>query len=720
MNKQQLTSSLWQYVAELRPYIRQHVQILVQDYRGERWYILHDQSGDKFTRFNAAAYDVIGRLNGDYSMQEIMYLVNKSRGDDELLEAEDLLNILAQLQRAEVLRDGLPLGKQDVLNRYYQSQNTKQSVINNPLAIRIPLFDPDRLLNYLAPLARLAFSATGLWLWAFTLLIGLVLAFMNMQAIVDSVSAKTLSPSELFSFWLIYPIIKIFHELGHGMAVKAGGGEAHETGITLLLFMPVPYINASASWAFRDKRRRALVGVAGILVELFLAALGLFIWLLTEPGIVHQVAFNTMLIGGVSTLLFNGNPLLRYDGYYVLSDLIEIPNLASRSSQYYRYLMQTYLLGVKGLRSPINAQGESAWFLFYGLASPVYRLLVLIGIALYLPNEFFVIGVILASWAIFKQILKPILQTLHFLVTSPRLEARRVRAFSSLGLIVIVVISLLQIPVSLTTKAEGVIWFDDNGQLLSYSDSFVEKVLVASGTDVEAGEVLIQLTDKTLVTKQKVLEARLRELRVKQLLERNKSRVRGAMVSDEINAVTAELNQVNDQVSKLQIISHVKGRFILHDPYHLSGQFVHKGDILGYVIQDKQPIVRTVVKQEYADLLHSKPGVIEVKLPGQMESTFEGILIREVPAGSLTLPSIALGALGDGAISVDLRDETGLTATENVFQLDIALPVGTKVTGIGGRAYVRFDHGSESLWGQWVRSLKRLFLRYVLPLTTYY
>ena len=717
MNKEQQASSLWLYVAELRPYIRKHVKIIVQDYRGERWYILHDESADKFTRFNAAAYDVIGRLNGDFSMQEIMYLVNKTRQPDELLEIEDILNILAQLQRAEVLRDGLPLGKQDVLNRYYQSQSSKRSAISNPLAIRIPLFDPDRLLNYLAPIARFIFSSTGLWIWLITICFAIILAIVNTQAIVDAVTAKTLSPSELFSFWLIYPIVKILHELGHGMAVKANGGESHETGITLLLFMPVPYINASASWAFRDKRRRAIVGAAGILVELFLAAIGLFIWVLSEPGIIHEIAFNTMLISGLSTLLFNGNPLLRYDGYYVLSDLIEIPNLASRANQFYLYLMQKYALGIKGMRSPVTAEGESAWFLFYGVASPVYRLVVLIGIALYLPSEFFVIGIILASWAIFKQIIKPLVQTLHFLITSPRLEARRLRALSSLSLIIIICGVLLQIPVSLTTQAEGVIWFNDNGQILSPSNSFVEKVMIDSGSEVDEGDLLIRLKDETLITERTILEARIRELRTKQLLERNKSRVRGAMVADDIKATIAELNKVNEQVTALQVRSNVKGRFILHDPYQLLGNFVHKGDILGYVIQDHQPIVRSVVKQEYADLLHSRPGEIEIKLPGQIGNSIQGALIREVPAGSSTLPSMALGALGDGAISVDMNDESGLTATENIFQLDIALPAETKVTGIGGRVYVRFHHGSESLWGQWMRSLQQLFLRHLLPLT---
>ncbi len=715
MINEQHRSSLWQHVAELQPRLRKHVRIIVQDYRGERWYLLHDQSAGRFTRFNAAAYEVIGRLNGDFSVEEILHLANTAGSTDRPLEAEDILNILAQLHSAEVLRDAIPLPAQDVLNRYSQSQHSKRRALSNPLALRIPLFDPDRLLNYLAPLARLCFSPTGLWLWFGVMFMALVLAVANGQEIAAAAGAKTLSTSEILAFSILFPIIKILHELGHGMAVKAGGGEAHETGITLLLFMPVPYINASAAWAFRDKRRRALVGAAGILVELFLSALGLFAWLLTEPGIVNEIAFNIMLIGSVSTLLFNGNPLLRFDGYYVLEDLIEIPNLASRSSRFYLYLIEKHFLGLADSRTPVTADGERIWFFFYGLASPVYRLTVLIGIALYLSSEFLIVGVILACWAVFIQILKPLLKTLRFLATSQRLEAHRTRVFFMLATLIIGCASLLLLPVPLITQAQGVIWLNEQGQILSPSNSFVKDVFVASGSDVKAGDRLLLLEDKALAAQHKVLEARLRELSVKQFFERKSSRVRTAMVEDDIKAVTAELKQVSSQLGALQVISPVNGHFILHDPHELRGKFVRHGEILGYIINNEQPIVRAVLTQDGAGLSRSRPVSIEVMLPDQMDAPVQATLLREIPAGSSTLPSAALGALGGGQISVDTRDETGLTATEKVFQLDLALPAGTKVTGIGGRAYVRLDHGTESLWHQWMRSIQQLLLSRLPP-----
>ncbi len=704
-------AALWSHVAHLRPRLRKDVRILVQDYRGERWYLLHDESGGRFLRFNPLAYEVLGRLDGDLSMQEILDLANAGHGDDRPLDTEDVLQILAQLHGAEVLRGGLPLSAQDVLNRYRQAQRyRRRRTLSNPLAIRIPLFDPDRLLNRLLGAARLLFSWAGLWLWLAVVGLAAVLALANASELGAAIGAKTLSTSEVLAFWLLFPVIKALHELGHGMALKAWGGEVHETGINLLVFMPVPYVDASAAWAFRDKRRRALVGAAGILVELFLAALGVLVFLLVEPGLVQDMALNVALIGSVSTLLFNGNPLLRFDGYYVLEDLVEIPNLASRSSRFYLYLMQRYALGLSDARSPVTAAGERGWFAVYGLLAPLYRVLVIVGIALYLAAEFFVVGVILASWALLMHLIKPLVLSIRFLATSDRLEARRVRGFSALATVLVAVGVLLALPAPLVTHAEGIVWAGDEGRVVSGADGFVVEVLVASGADVDPGELLLRLEDPELEARLAVAQARLQELRTQQAAERQQSRVRAAIVNEDIEAVQAEIAQLRRRVAALEVRSQSAGRCFAKKPEEFEGRHVRQGELLGYVMQSGQPVVRTVVEQDRVGLLRSSPPGVEVMLADAIGAAVPGELLREVPAGTAELPSAALGAVGGGQIAVDMHDETGRTAVQKVFQFDVALPVGTPVSGIGGRAYVRLDHGSEALWRQWSRSLRQLLL----------
>ena len=547
-------------------------------------------------------------------------------------------------------------------------------------------------------------------MWVGIVGLGLTLGLANLSELGAAVQSKELTPQQVALFWVLYPIVKALHELGHGLAVKAWGGEVHETGITLLVFMPVPYVDASAAWAFRDKRRRALVGAAGILVELFLAALGILVWLAVEPGLVREAALNVALIGGISTILFNGNPLLRFDGYYVLEDLIEVPNLASRSARYYLYLMQRYLLGLVEAQSPVTAHGERRWFAFYGFASPVYRLFVMIGIALYLVGEFLVVGVVLASWAIFMQLVRPLYRAVSFLATSPRLTARRMRGFAVVGGFVAVVGAMPLIPAPLVTQAEGVVWLNEHSQVVGEADGFVTQVLVRTGETVRAGDLLLRLEDGELNARHEVLKARLRELRVQQVAERQQSRVRAAMVAADIVAVSAELAQSQERLDALEVRSPAEGEFVMHEPHELVGRFVRHGEVLGYVVNPQRRQVRAVVEQDGIGLLRARQTSIEIMLADRLGKAMPVELLRVVPAGSVALPSRALGAAGGGRIAVDGTDETGLTATQRVFQLDLALPADAPVTGIGERAYVRLDHGLQPLWRQWTRSLRQLLL----------
>jgi putative peptide zinc metalloprotease protein len=308
------------------------------------------------------------------------------------------------------------------------------------------------------------------------------------------------------------------------------------------------------------------------------------------------------------------------------------------------------------------------------------------------------------------QVFKPLYLSLRFLFSSQRMEARRVRGFMTLGLLVVLITGLLVLPAPLITRAEGVVWLDDKARVLSGADGFVVEVVATSGTSVETGDLLIRLEDKELDARRAVLQARLRELRTQEGAEREQSRVRGAMVVDDIEATNAELKQLDARLSSLEVRSAVAGQFYAHDPHESRGRYVRQGDVLGYVLQEERPIVRAVVNQDHVGLLRSRPVSAEVILSDDLTKPLAATLLREVPAGSTELPSAALGAMGGGDIAVDTRDGTGLTAVSKLFQFDLALPEGTRTTGIGGRAYVRLEHGTEPLWRQWSRSLQQLLL----------
>jgi putative peptide zinc metalloprotease protein len=279
------------------------------------------------------------------------------------------------------------------------------------------------------------FSVGGFILWLAIAAGGAVLAALHWGSLTADVVDQALAPSNIVLMLLIYPVLKGLHELGHGWAAKRWGGEVHEIGVMLLVLFPVPYVDASDAAGPASKWQRAVVGAAGMMVELLIAAVAVAVWVTVEPGLVRAVAFSVMLIAGVSTLLFNGNPLLRYDGYYVLADLLEIPNLGPRSNQYLGYLTKRWLLGVKDAKSPVTARGERFRFVLYGIVSIAYRLAITLVIALYLSTKAFLLGVLLALVAIGTAVVWPLLRGLRYLLTSPDLRQTRGRAIGMMTLL---------------------------------------------------------------------------------------------------------------------------------------------------------------------------------------------------------------------------------------------------------------------------------------------
>ncbi len=269
--------------------------------------------------------------------------------------------ILTQLFAIDALRSGLPAAAREFFKRFQQDQSLcRLRAAMNPPAVRIPLLDPAPLLNRMMPWVRPLFSRTGAVLWSPVVGIACLLVLISFTALSAAVAQHILSPASLLSMLLMFVVIKVLHEFSHVFAMKMWGNEVHEMGVTLLVLAPVPDVDASAAWGFQDKHKRVLVGAVGIMAELFIAALALFLWLAVEPGLVRDAAFNAFLIGSVSTLTFNANPLLRFDGYYVLQDLIAVPSLYTRAGRYYLYLIQRCLFGLGEVRSPVTAAGEAA------------------------------------------------------------------------------------------------------------------------------------------------------------------------------------------------------------------------------------------------------------------------------------------------------------------------------------------------------------------------
>src|SRR6202035_9890 len=461
-----LFSNSWYRVAELKPRLRAHAQIHRQTFRGQVWYVLQDHQTGRFFRVSPAANRMLCLMDGRRTMREVWDIAGEHSADDPPTQ-DDTIQLLSQLHAADLLQGELPPDIAEIADRSQRADRRKlMQRLRNPMAMRLPLFDPDKLLDATLPLVRPLFSTVGFLAWLALVLTGATLAVLHWSELTSNVADRVLVAQNVALILCVYPLMKTLHELGHAYASKMWGGEVHEVGVMLLVFIPVPYVDASASAAFRQKRRRIVVGAAGIIVELALAAIAMIVWINASPGLGRAVAFNVILIGGVSTLVFNGNPLLRFDGYYILSDLIEIPNLATRANSYLFFLVQRYLLRIDGLDNPATAPGEAKWLLAYAILSFLYRMMVSFGIAVFLATRLFFVGTAMALWAVISIAALPMLKGIRFLATSPRLRGPRRRAFSVVGGMAAVAGAILfLVPLPYSTVAQGVVWIPDRAEV---------------------------------------------------------------------------------------------------------------------------------------------------------------------------------------------------------------------------------------------------------------
>jgi len=707
-----LVSPHWYRVAKLKPRLHDQVEIHRHDYRGLIWYLLENTTTGRSHRFNPAAYQFIGMMDGDMSVEEIHQRIC-DRLDEYAPGQEEIIDLMGKLYEADLLKSGATADTEELFERQARQRSNKiKQRFANPVALRFALWDPEDFLNRHFHKVGWLFNKWVGFAWLLLMVYTGLEAAQHWQQISHHFGINALSPYNLLLMFILYPPIKFVHELGHAFSAKLEGGEVHEMGINFLLFVPVPYVNVSTATHFRSRYKRILVSAAGILVESFLAALGLLLFLAAEPGLVQSIGFNVFLIGGVSSLFFNGNPLLKYDGYYVLADALGIPNLFQRSSQYWQYLFQRYLFGLRDAVSPANAPGEAPWFVGYSLLSLVYRLGILWFILVVVTEKFFYLGVLLAIWLVSLQILRPLYRALHYLLASPALQRKRNRALltsCALGLTLVGVVGFLPIPAY--TLNQGVVWQPDEVRLRAEHDGFVQALKVQNNQQVSAGMPLLSLHDPFLRSEARIALARVKELKSRYRASRASSNVEAGMVRDELRVAESELEHIRQKAAAMSVDAFKDGRLMLLEADDLPGRFLRKGDLLGYILDDEKPTVRMAVSQDHIGQLRQRVADIRIRFASDPAREFSAEILRQAPEATNRLPSAALATTGGGKFIVAPGSEGEPVTTEKVFLVDLKPDFEGHEIPLGTRAWVRIDHGSEALASQWYRRLRQVFLR---------
>ncbi|MEE9296563.1 MAG: efflux RND transporter periplasmic adaptor subunit [Phycisphaerae bacterium] len=708
-------SESWHKVADLSPRLRTTVHVYRQQFRGRTWHVARDSANNQHFRLNEPGYYFMALLDGRRRVADAWTLCNDRLGDDAPTQNE-VVELLGRLYAANLLYCELP-GDSEVLFRRYRKRIKReiQGRLSSILFAKIPLFNPNHLLNRWVWLFGRAFTWYGGGAVCALLILGLVSLAGHWEALQNHASG-VLSQDNLPWLYVCFVLTKVFHEFGHAFACKrfgrlnGTGGDVHEMGIMLLVFTPVPYVDASSAWTFRSKWQRIVVGAAGILAEFALAGVAALVWTNTSQGtLTNALAYNVLFISGVSTLLFNVNPLLRYDGYYILSDLLEIPNLATRSRRYIYYLVKRYLWGLKSVVHPCTAR-EHGWLFFYAVTSTIYRTIVAVAIILFIADKLFFLGAILAMGAVVTMGLVPLFTLIHYLATSGELARVRRRAVGTISAMVGgTACAMCLIPVPDHLRAEGVVEPRRIAIVHARADGFIRRA-ASSGSAARPGEAtLVEADNAQLVMELSSLFAERRGTEVRRRWALRDSDMAAVQVFEEqTTALDDQITRKHEELASLAIYPPFAGTWISPGIENRIGAYVRRGEPIGMVADLTDFCIRATADQYTAAILVSdaRPEV-EIRARSRPDIQWRGTITEIYPAGQEQLPAQSLSIFAGGSVETKADDPTGRKAAEPFFEVRIE-PAGQQFFYAGQRVVVRFALPAKPLALQWWRSIEQL------------
>jgi len=669
-------SQQWSRVARLTPTLRPQVQIHRQLYRGEPWHIVHDPVNNNFFRLNPVAYHLVGLLDGKRSIDEVWRLTLEKFGDAAPTQNE-VIGLLGQLNQTNLLRVDLPADAAPLLERSRKRRLREWGgQLMSILSLRIPVFNPDKMLDWLLPFFKPFLNRYGLFAWLAFILFSLYTFLPHLSEFYSNVDSA-LAPENWAWMMVIFIITKAWHELGHGIVCKNFGGRVPEVGIMLLVLLPAPYVDATSSWSFSDKWKRLMVGAAGMTFELILAGIAAIIWVHADgQTLVKQLSYNLVILASVTTIMFNANPLLRFDGYYMLSDFFETPNLYQRAGKQICWLVQRYAFGLKNAQIVTTVAFEKWFFVVYGFASQIYKVFLMFSISLIVADRLFTIGILIAVWGVVSWACIPIGKFLHWLITSPALHEHRARAvLVTIGFVAVVGGSLGGIPAPDHRRADGIIESAQRTELAAQADGFIKEILVDTGNDVAKDQILVKLENVDLVSKQAQLRAQVKQIEVQLRGALAKAPVEAQAARFKLESLKEQLADVDQRVEGLILRAPQAGRFTGESLYKHLGSFVRRGQPLGQVVDLSDLRITALVDQA-----HNSSGFIgtiekvEVRSASDITDLGQTVIYRQLPGGQTHLPHPSLGYAGGGPIATDQTDTKGLTALRPQFVLWLQMP----------------------------------------------
>lgn len=627
--------------------MRDEVFVWPESYGDKTWYHLELTERGRFFRVGLPEYTFLSLLDGETTLAGAISLTARVLGPDAFNE-EQALSLVKWLTESELIEslDDAPRTA-DVAP---QAKLGKLAEKLNPFWLKVPIANPDRIIERLLPWLGWMHSVPAMLVAVVLWVIALGCVAGRWSEFVAS-SQSVLAPSNWLYLTGAWVLLKVAHETSHAVACRRSGGSVRETGLIFILLAPIAYVDVTSSLRFRSKWQRMQTAAAGMLMELTLASLAVFVWCQTESVELKHLLFNVIFMASLTTLLFNANPLMKFDGYYILSDLLEIPNLATTGQQASQILLRRWCLGLP--TPPLRETGPRARLItLYGLASMLWRIAVCVSLCIAATAMWHGLGVVLAAGCLLVWLGRPAIKSLQ---AARQLQLANPSQFRKttlrVGILTSVAVAMLVFaPWPFPRSAPGFVEYRDLAVIRAESPGFVHSIAVDDGEIVEAGQLLIELENRELATDVGDLEAALEQSEIRRDRAIGDQNTAAAQIEEEnLAAIKKRLVEKQRQFNSLSIRAPIAGRVMSRTLKWKLGTYATEGTELVTIGDESQKEFRASLSQTDADALRAAPrATLHLPSIGRLEAEAR----RINPKASFTPPHAALTSVTGGPLAV--------------------------------------------------------------------
>ena len=660
-------SELGTRLGDVRASVRPNLEISRHVFSGKPTYVVRDPVTAQTHRFSAQDYQLFISVYQTRTLKEtIQQLIQQKRITTE--QTDDFYRFVVHLHQMGLLT--LPLSDGSALyNRYKQRVDMqKKGRFLKLLFLKVPLAQPDTWLgttkHFVAPL----FTITALWIWLACATGCSIILLVNWREFVNPLGTM-LTLSNVPILWLLLVGLKTFHELGHAYACKRFGGTVPEMGAMIMMGTPCAYVDASSSWSFPNRWHRMTVALAGMYFESMLAMVALMVWLATDTGQLHSAAQYAIVLSTVVTIGFNANPLMRYDGYFILSDLVNIPNLhrdaKAAGSGFIKWIL--YGLTPKAVSSTKSINFAMTAF---GIACMLYQVTVSIGIATLLTLAVPIVGPVIAFFVSGLPVVRILQKWVMYVASSKELEKVRVRAVAVASTLAIAIfLAIVAIPIPGHMQSLGIVHRKEEQSLRASVSGFLVSAPVTDSATITGNDILYKMENPELHVQYCDLQSQIQQLSIQLQSKLGIDARQSEQTQLQLENTKKQLEHLITQIGHLQLSANISGEFMLPPEKPKKGKFIRQGEALGSVCRGPWIVHTMLTADQWSSVESMRDKPVGITLVGNTHQPLRGKIVSGAIAGTKKIEEAALTHTGGGNIAVSPE----MVANENFFDAVIEI-----------------------------------------------